>query len=485
MMNSEPVTLAASESTQPAWLPQLPARLARFGDSALAVDLLLLGLAAPALYFPDRFPGWALPLSCLLLAAGWLWRRVTLGAWWQRTPADWAMLFLFGVMLPVAVWAAPPVLREQYSWPRALIMVWNYCLFYSVATHAGRSAGALRGLTWGLIGVSALIALMAPLGIQWGNKIPMLAPLLDRIPSVLRGVFSGAESGFSPNQVAGALLFVLPLLVAFGLLAPRRGRLPRPEWWLIALVGLGMSGVLVLTQSRGGLLGFGVGVAVVATLPHRWGRWGVLIGGSLAAVSAPWWFGSLLDLLGGVGAMANGAESTLASRQEIWQRAMYGIQDFFFTGMGLGTFRAILPILYPLFTVGPDVDMAHAHNFFLQTALDFGVPGLTALLVIYGLAMAQIVRLWRCTQPATDALPLQATWRTLAVGLAGCLAAQTVYSQFDAVAMGSKPNFLLWYLLALIFGAAQWALHRQETAVLEIPQEIPQRSTPMPLKQQD
>jgi hypothetical protein len=37
----------------------------------------------------------------------------------------------------------------------------------------------------------------------------------------------------------------------------------------------------------------------------------------------------------------------------------------------------------------------------------------------------------------------------------GCLVAHTVYSQFDAVALGSKPGFLLWLLFATIFAAGR------------------------------
>ena len=441
-------------------------------DLTLAGELLLLLLAAPALYFPNWFPTWAPWLSLALLGGGWLWRRWRLGRWLVRTPADWPMFFLFGVMLPVAVWVAPDPLREQYALPRALILVWNFCLFYTVVSHASLRPGALRGLTWAFIMAVAGIALLAPLGITWQNKFPILAPLLNRIPAVLLGVFAGAEGGFSPNQVAGALLYVLPLLYAFVLFAPRSQWLRRPGWWLMALGALYLTGVLVLTQSWAGLLGFGVGMVVVLLLPARWGRWGLVVAGVLAAVTAPFWINPVLNLMGGVGnagaelAGDNAALSTvtLSQRQEVWTRALYGIQDFSFTGMGLGTFRAIMPLLYPLFTVAPDVDLAHAHNFFLQTALDFGLPGLLALLAIYMVVVVQLVQLWRAPQPTTAALPLQATWRTWAIGLAGCLAAQTVYSQLDAVAMGSKPNFLLWFLLALSFGAANLALHSQHNA---------------------
>ena len=38
---------------------------------------------------------------------------------------------------------------------------------------------------------------------------------------------------------------------------------------------------------------------------------------------------------------------------EIWSRALYALQDFPFTGVGLGAFRRVVNVLYPLFLVPP------------------------------------------------------------------------------------------------------------------------------------
>jgi len=425
-------------------------------------ELVVLLIAAPPIFFANWFPVWAPYVGVLVLAGGWVWRRLRMGRWWVSTPADWPLWFLFGVMLPVSVLVAPGPLREQYALPRALIMVWNFCLFATVAVHASTRRSSFRLLTYGLLGAGAFITLLAPLGINWVSKFPALAPILGRIPAVLQGVFAGAESGFSPNQVAGALLYVLPLTVAFTIFASADQRFRRASWWLVGGLALLMAGVLVLTQSRGGLLGFGVALAAMILLPLRWGRWALALLGLAVLLTAPFWFNPALALLGGVevAGVEVGADvdiTTLASRQEIWTRALYGIQDFSFTGMGLGAFRAVMPLLYPMFTVAPDVDLAHAHNFFLQTALDFGVPGLVAMLAIYLVAIVQIVALWKMPARDTQSLPLRAPWRTWAIGLAGALIAQTVYSQLDAVAMGSKPNFLHWYLFSITFAVANLA----------------------------
>jgi len=41
-------------------------------------------------------------------------------------------------MLPVSVWAAPGPLREQYSIPQAMILIWNFFLFWTIVSHGAR-----------------------------------------------------------------------------------------------------------------------------------------------------------------------------------------------------------------------------------------------------------------------------------------------------------------------------------------------------------
>src|SRR4051812_37703803 len=101
-------------------------------EQSFIVDVALLALAAPLLYFPEHLPRWSLWCALALLTIGWLWRRLRLGCWAVRTPADWPILFLFCVMLPIAIWVAPLPLRQEFSWPRTYILVWNICLFWTI-----------------------------------------------------------------------------------------------------------------------------------------------------------------------------------------------------------------------------------------------------------------------------------------------------------------------------------------------------------------
>lgn len=192
------------------------------------------------------------------------------------------------------------------------------------------------------------------------------------------------------------------------------------------------------------MLGGLVGILVLLLLPRRWGRW--LLGAGVLLVGVGLFFVDLPQLSAALGNLlrfeAADALRSLAGRQEIWQAGLGLADRFWLTGIGLGTFRRLLYLLAPLSIGGPATDLAHAHNFFLQTALDLGVPGLVGMLALYLAAAAQQLSLWRSS----------ASWeeRLWALGFLAALLAQSIYSLTDAVALGSKPGFLLWFLLALM-----------------------------------
>lgn len=416
--------------------------------SAFVVELLLLALAAPALYFPARFPSWIVWSALGMLAAGWVWRRITLGFWLKRTPIDGPLFLLFLVLLPIAIWVPNEALRSLYSLPRAGIMVWCFCLFWVVVVYVGGSARHESVLVGAYFSVGVLVAVAALLGTEWVSKLPLLTPLLGLLPTVLVGQFEGAESGFSPNQVAGTLLYILPLLLAL-IIGEWRQERRRDVLTISCLAATLMGLVIVATQSRAGIVGLGVSILILVLAPHRWGR-GVLLAGAIGILLTLLVF-PVGDFLVSLDAATRSdivnSGVNMSARFEIWQRAVFGIYSFPFTGMGLGTFRQIAPDLYPFSTIPPSYDIAHAHNFFLQVALDFGLPGLISVLAIYLLAVAQAVSLWKSHSYTEGQI-----W---AIGFLAVLGGQTVYSMADAVAMGAKTHFVFWYFLALLFGIAQ------------------------------
>ena len=117
------------------------------------------------------------------------------------------------------------------------------------------------------------------------------------------------------------------------------------------------------------------------------------------------------------------------------------IAAFPLTGVGLNAFRSLMPLLAPSSHVSPAIDVAHAHNIFLQTALDLGLPGLCAYLALLGVALANCVRI------ANGASPVR---RDVALALAANIAAVHLFGLTDAVPLGAKVGLLFWISLGLV-----------------------------------
>jgi len=225
---------------------------------------------------------------------------------------------------------------------------------------------------------------------------------------------------------------------------------------LVSLAGCGLAaGMLALTQTRGGWIGAAAGLAVLAAAwaagkMSRRARVGalllvLLLGTAILGIGAYFGRAKLAGLLDSTG-NATGLDLatnqlSLAGRVEIWSRAIYAIEDFPFTGCGLGAFRRVAPLLYPLFLVGPETDMAHAHNIFLQIALDLGLPRLVAYLAVLATAAVAAWQTARRSQGVTQAV---------ALGLLAGLVALHVYGLADAIALGSKPGLVFWVALGLL-----------------------------------
>ena len=409
-------------------------------------ELLALLLAAPFLLFPTLWaPGVIVSLALLVALAvvRWIVRREL----WPTTPFN-AALFLFVLMLPVAVWASaiPDLTR-----PKLLGIVLGLFAF-RLAGLGIRDRGTL---VWGLvvfIGLGGGILAIGALSTGWSAKVPLLQPLVQRLPNQLTELPGTGGQAINANQLAGAALLYLPVMVALAI-----GWWREERRWLavVVLAGAGaVVGLLLLTQSRSGWIG-GVGGLVALTIlmglasRRRWLRLTAILlplvlaltlGGLLAAadpqrIGALWPSDSTLRAADVVG------QVSLSDRVEIWSRALYAIQDFPFTGVGLGTFRQVVHLLYPLFAIGPDTDIAHAHNMFLQVALDVGLPGLIAYLALLWVAAAVTWQVVRRGSPLLQAL---------GIGLLSALISLHIYGLTDALALGSKPSVAFWMILGLL-----------------------------------
>jgi len=139
---------------------------------------------------------------------------------------------------------------------------------------------------------------------------------------------------------------------------------------------------------------------------------------------------------------------TVYERTLIVNAALERLQVSPWLGIGLNQFRHLYkPVGSPA-----DYDVAHAHNVFLQTALDVGVVGLVAYCCVLGYVLL------RAHQAAGS--PLRVC-RTAAFGGGLALVAVTAFGLADAVALGAKLGMFQWAAAGIVLGA--WRMHISQT----------------------
>ena len=422
---------------EPGLSPATPARAGALAWLTQRQAVWLL-LAAPVYLFPRPF--WAPAL--LALPALWIVRRAARGRCMPRTPLDAPLAITLGMAL-VSLLVTP---YPEASIPRVTTLLLGVGLFYALADLRGQAGALTQALRWFAL-AGAGLAVVGLLGANWASKVPALAQVALAVPGVLRGL-SNAQGGFNPNEVAGALLLILPLQAALTVLG---WRAPRPHaggrvWRAALAVALAVTLItLTLTQSRSALAGLLVAAVAAAWLAWRRRRLqlvvAALLGLGLLAAVAP----QYLTPDNPVDPPAQSALTslhTLHTRTEIWALAVDVIRDFPLTGTGMGAFDRVTPALYPGVAAAQEANLDQAHNQFLQAALDLGLPGLVAYGAIWLLAAALSIALWRRARGAEA--------RAVAGALLATLLASLVFGLTDTVVLVSKGGVFFWPLLGML-----------------------------------
>ena len=410
---------------------------------------ITLLLAAPWLLFPDLLPA-ATVAALLALALVWLLALALDRAALPRTPFNLALLPLVITLgVGILVSADPADSLPKATGVVLGLAVWR---FIAIAVNSRRHVAVAVGL---LLVICLGFSLTGVLNLRDLPKIPVLAAANPFRNLALPGV---EQLTTHPNQLAALIAFFLPLLVAL-LVAPPRpgGRLWRV---VLAAVTLVVVGILALTQSRGGWIAGAVGLfallalwaAILPPSPRRRALRLAIALVLLAALAGVLWVGpgTLWELwLNPPEETAVGTLWTLGVRRQIWPWAVTAIGDFPFTGVGLGAFRHVVFRLYPL-PPWPDYDVGHAHNIFLQTALDTGLPGLVAYVAVLFVAAAVG---WRVARRDPGL-------RAVSLGLLAGLVALHVFGLADALVLGAKAALVFWFALGLLAAMNKEGLQR-------------------------
>lgn len=350
-----------------------------------------------------------------------------------RTPLDLPFL-LFLLSGLVGVWAS---YDPASSWIKFGMIVAGVALYYALVL-LRRAPHLLDAIAWVFLVVSAALAiyfatqhdyaadsakisLITSLGIALHNLVPELGA---HVPD--------------PNIAAGALELALPLAIALYVHARSTAR---PQQYvalaLVAVIGFG----LLMTASRGAWLALGlVGAAalLVARAQVALRRYALPLGAIAALlvfIAVLWLRSGFLpafeNLLGAIP-----AGNTWVTRVELYRRALGLVQDYYFTGGGLGVF----PMVYSTYALMIDVPfLTHAHNLFLEIWLEQGLLGVVA----FGWLVVEFY-LWLSSH--ADAL----TW----LGWAGVAAASVMllHATVDVLLYSSRALPLMFVPMGFALG---------------------------------
>ena len=299
----------------------------------------------------------------------------------------------------------------------------------------------LRLVAGGFLAGGALLALAAPITVEWMPATKLTALYFEDIYAHFRLLIADP---IHPNVMAGALAPILPLCISMLVFGHGPVRLAGRSAWLGRMVGqllpalacLLILVVLVLTKSRGACLGLAFGIGIVLM-----GRWpplrlpGLGLGALLLAGGGY----VLLNRITPGDLLAKGsALSGLDWRFAVWMHVLQALHDSPVSGLGLGNFQTIMETRYAFMVDGAAESIPHAHNLYLQVAADLGLPGLVAYLALLLTAVGLNIRMvMRRQQP----------W--LSLGLLGSLTVLMVHGLVDAAQWNTKPSFLSWAVLGL------------------------------------
>ena len=221
----------------------------------------------------------------------------------------------------------------------------------------------------------------------------------------------GTATGFFANGNHMAILLVATIPFLFGILAKARQergtKALQRRSAMVALAGGMLLVILLGLALNGSLAGFGLGLPVLAASAllllrqEQQRRW-LVVPALLLLVAV----GAVFTLPVSARLQSLDAGRSFETRRAVTATALQATREFMPVGSGIGSFEKV----YRLYEDPAAVDRTfvnHAHNDYLEIAIETGLPGVILILVF--LAWWAWVAWWRWSEPQGDALAKAAT----------------------------------------------------------------------------
>lgn len=413
----------------------------------LDIILLLLFLLVTTSYALFLLNNTISPLWLIILGAFWLIYWVFSGRLSLVTPMDIPILILFCLLLL----SLSISIDLSLSQPKAIGLVLSFILFYVVVNFVHNKSN-LRLAIFGLIFLTFLLSFLAILSSNWSNSNfqflsiiqKMISQSFDWLPASI------IERGINVNTFAGVFTFFIPLL--FSLIFDKRAftitytnndnkiSFAVISYKIILLILLILSCfVLMLTQSRGGLIGSALGVLAFLIWRDRRFLWLIpiaLIG--LFILVLLFTEGDLSKLMTSL-IIREG--DSITGRIRDWKYILYMIRDFPLTGAGIGTFSKIFSEIYSFNPNTLSGINLYAHNNILSVAVDLGISALVLYLSLLSAFACMVYYTLKNTMHKE---------KVVAVGLACGMLAHQIFGIFDSFALGSNLGVVMWIYFGLV-----------------------------------
>ncbi len=366
-------------------------------------------------------------LLVLAISGAWLVRQAaTRQVRVVGTRFSLAVLLFIGTLalslLPAT--AMSPAIKELAKWVEMLLVYTIVASATTLREVRGLAVALIAaGLAEGLLGAWQFFRQVGPPGF------------------VLMGRYMRAYGTFQqPNPYGGYLGLVLPL--AYGLLLTtwRPAEIPQGNgrrgllvWLATAASGAAMLAGLVMSWSRGALLGLSAGAGLAALSLGRRAWVALAVAALVLAALGPGVLSALpVDLVGRVtetldyarmGDLTSleitDANFAVVERAAHWLAAWRMFSQQPWVGVGTGQYATI----YPSVAVPRWEDpLGHAHNFYLNVLAEGGMLGLAAYLLVLGVALAGA---WKAARR------MRGWQRGIAIGALGMLGHLLAHSAFD------------------------------------------------------
>ncbi len=395
--------------------------------------------------FPRTITLHAITFALAVIYAGYLLLRRRLPG---GSPLDWPLALILIAYLA----ATAASVDWRVSLESTMLLLMAVLVFYVLSDlHFLDALSLQRGLM--LAGAAAAIWALWNVAGDYKHWLDFARAtgggfhLGDLIPPTVPKVHGVSDH---PNILGMTLVLIIPFYIVAAYRAPS-------FWercvWAAAL--LAAAWAIFLTLSRGawigGLAGAAVTIAAMVLTTQAWPREALrrtdilrrlrqrrsllLLAGTLAAAVVVVLAAVLLATRWEARPQWLFRES-LSPRQDVFEAGVDMFRDHPLLGAGPGTFG----LLYPQYSGEYPVHAIHAHNGYLQVAVDAGLVGLAALAVLAGV-VAWL--LWRSYRSGST------TQRLLVIACGGALAGFAVHNLADAANYWKAPMMALAAVLAI------------------------------------